>query len=74
MALAANFVASPRKIENEFQMNFSTERSFKSQFLIKKFNFVDNGPKEIFFPKDIELSAKRKIKTIKEIDEENFVE
>ena len=44
-------------------MNFSTERSFKSQFLIKKFNFVDNRLKEIFIPKDIELSAKRKIKT-----------
>ena len=43
-------------------MNFSTERSFKSQFLIKKFNFVDNRLKEIFIPKDIELSAKRKIK------------
>ena len=44
-------------------MNFSTERSFKSQFLIKKFNFVDNRLKEIFIPKDIELSAKRKMKT-----------
>ena len=56
-------------------MNFSIERSFKSQFLIKKkINFIDNRPKEIFIPKDIELSVKRKIKTIEEVDEENFVE
>ena len=41
----------------------------------KKFDFLDNRPCEIFIPKEMELSDKRyKIKTIKEIDENNFVE
>ena len=71
-------MASPRKyflIHNEFQMNFSMERTFKSQFLIKKINFLSNRPQEIFIPKNIELSAKEyKIDTIKEFDEENVAE
>ena len=56
-------------------MNFSMERTFKSQFLIKKINFLSNRPQEIFIPKNIELSAKEyKIDTIKEFDEENVPE
>ena len=51
-------------------MNFNLERAFKCKFLIKKFNFIENRPKEIFIPKDINLSAKGdKIKAIKEADE-----
>ena len=43
--------------------------------LIKTFHVLSNSPQEIFIPKDIELSAKEyKIDTIKEFDEENFVE
>ena len=43
--------------------------------LIKTFNVLSKRPQEIFTPKDIELSAKEyKIDTIKEFDEENFVE
>ena len=62
-------------IHNEFQKNFSIERTFKSQLLIKTFHVFSNSPQEIFIPKDIELSAKEyKIDTIKEFDEENFVE
>ena len=62
-------------IHNEFQKNFSIERTFKSQLLIKTFHVLSNSPQEIFIPKDIELSAKEyKIDTIKEFDEENFVE
>ena len=62
-------------IHNEFQKNFSIERTFKSQLLIKTFNVLSNSPQEIFIPKDIELSAKEyKIDTIKEFDEENIVE
>ena len=62
-------------IHNEFQKNFSIERTFKSQLLIKTFHLLSNSPQEIFIPKDIELSAKEyKIDTIKEFDEENFVE
>ena len=61
-------------IHNEFQKNFSIERTFKSQLLIT-FHLLSNSPQEIFIPKDIELSAKEyKIDTIKEFDEENFVE
>ena len=59
---------------NEFQMHFDIERAFKCEFLIKKFNFLENRPKEIFIPRDIELpTKKRKIKTIKELDEQIFV-
>ena len=59
---------------NEFQMHFDIERTFECEFLIKKFNFMENRPKEIFIPRDIELPIKkRKIKTIKEVDEQNFV-
>ena len=62
-------------IHNEFQKNFSIERTFKSQLLIKTFHVLSNSPQEIFIPKDIELSAKEyKIDTIKEFDKENFVE
>ena len=62
-------------IHNEFQKNFSIERTFKSQLLIKTFHVLSKSPQEIFIPKDIELSAKEyKIDTIKEFDEENFVE
>ena len=62
-------------IHNEFQKNFSIERTFKSQLLIKTFHVLSNSAQEIFIPKDIELSAKEyKIDTIKEFDEENFVE
>ena len=54
----------------EFQMNFNIEHAFKCKFLIKKFNFIENRPREIFIPKDIKLSAKGdKIKAIKEADE-----
>ena len=36
---------------------------------------MENRPQEIFFPRGIELPIKkRKIKTIKEVDEQNFVE
>ena len=60
---------------NEFQMHFDIERAFEGEFLIKKFKFMKNRPKEIFIPRDIELPIKkRKIKTIKEVDEQNFVE
>ena len=56
-------------------MHFDIERTFECEFLIKKFNFMENRPKEIFIPRDIELPIKkRKIKTIKEVDEQNFVE
>lgn len=56
-------------------MNFNIERTFKCEFLIKKINFLDNRPCEVFIPEEIELSAKRyKIKTMKEIDENSFVE
>ena len=55
-------------------MHFDIERAFKCEFLIKKFNFLENRPKEIFIPRDIELpTKKRKIKTIKELDEQIFV-
>ena len=54
---------------NEFQMHFDIERAFKCEF-----NFLENRPKEIFIPRDIELpTKKRKIKTIKELDEQIFV-
>ena len=60
---------------NEFQMHFDIERAFECGFLIKKLNFMENRPKEFFIPRDIELPIKkRKIKTIKEVDEQNFVE
>lgn len=47
-------------------MNFEIEHTFKSDFLIKNFNFMDNKPQEIFIPKDIELPLrKEKLKKIK---------
>ena len=56
-------------------MHFCIERAFECEFLIKKINFMENKPKEIFIPRGIELPIKkRKIKTIKEVDEQNFVE
>ena len=56
-------------------MHFDIERAFQCGFLIKKFNFMENRPKEFFIPRDIVLPIKkRKIKTIKEVDEQNFVE
>ena len=60
---------------DEFQMHFDIEGAFECKFLIKKFYFMENRPKEIFTARDIELSIKkRKIKTIKEVDEQNSVE
>ena len=56
-------------------MHFDIERAFECEFLIKKFYFMENRPKKIFTARDIELSIKkRKIKTIKEVDEQNSVE
>ena len=56
-------------------MHFDIERAFECEFLIKKFYFMENKPKEIFIARDIELSIKKfKIKTVKEVDEQNFVE
>ena len=56
-------------------MHFDIERAFECEFQIKKIKFMKNRPKEIFIPRDIELPIKkRKIKTIKEVDEQNFVE
>ena len=40
-------------------MHFDTERAFECEFLIKKFNFMENRPKEIFIPRDIELPIKK---------------
>ena len=55
-------------------MHFDIERAFECEFLIKKFYFMENRPKEIFIARDIELSIKKfKIKTVKEVDEQNFV-
>ena len=60
---------------NEFQMHFDTERAFECEFFIKKFNFMEKRPKEIFIPRDIVLPIKKyKIKRMKEVNEQNFVE
>ena len=56
-------------------MHFDIERAFEGEFQIKKFKFMKNRPKEIFILRDIELPIKkRKIKTIKEVDKQNFVD
>ena len=36
---------------NAFQMHFNIERAFECEFLIKKFNSMENRPKEIFIPR-----------------------
>ena len=56
-------------------MHFDTEHAFECEFLIKKLILWKIRPKEIFIPRDIELPIKkRKIKTIKEVDKQNFVD
>ena len=61
--------------KNEFQMHFDTERAFECEFCIKKFNFMEKRSKEIFIPRDIVLPIKKyKIKRMKEVNEQNFVE
>ena len=61
-------------IHNEFQKNFSIERTFKSQLLIKTFHVLSNSPQEIFIPKDIELSAKEyKIDQLKNLTKKTLL-